>query len=183
MPLDEMEEFSKEKLESDNKTDFYEQLSNYGWAATPNERQERQNEFIGFDRLEVELNRRYGGFEWEKDEFEKEVHTRMRQEIQKQIVAKVTMWLCIFITVMVTATILSEMNLPIIPNLFRIHGTRINTLYKFIIPIILIGFGVYLQMRMMRNNAPEYCKINPESQHDLYGSFFGPNCYDSNDPF
>ena len=182
IPLDEMEEFSKEKLESDDKKDFYEQISNYGWASTPGDRQERPNEFIGFDRLEVELNRRYGGVEWKKDEFEKEVHTRMRQEIQKQIVAKIIMWLSIFITVMITATILSEMNLPIMPNLFRIQGTKINILYKFIIPIILIGFGVYLQMRMMRNNAPEYCRINPESHHDLYGSFFGSNCYDSNDP-
>ena len=48
----------------------------------------RPNEFIGFDRLKVELTNRYGGEKWKKEDFEKEVHKRMRIELQKQIDAK-----------------------------------------------------------------------------------------------
>ena len=162
-------------------------ITDFGWGSAAGDRllpidPHRSDEFIGFDRLEVELNRRYRGPESKKHEFEREVHLRMRQEVQKQIVAKITMWLVTFITVMILATVFSEMNLPVVPNLFRYGGTKINTIYKFIIPIILISFGVYLQMRMMRNNAPEYCRINPESHHDLYGPFFGSNCYASDEP-
>ena len=176
-PLDEMEAFDG----------FYDMITDFGWGSTSGDLllpidPHRSNEFIGFNRLEIELNRRYRGPESKKEEFEREVHKRMRLELQKQIVAKITMLLYAYLVVMVLSTVCSEMNLPIVPNLFRFYGTKINTLYKFIIPIVLISFGVGLQMRMMRNNAPEYCRINPESHHDLYGPFFGSNCYASDAP-
>ena len=176
-PLDEMEAFDG----------FNDMIADYGWGSSSGDLllpidPHRSNEFVGFNRLEIELNRRYRGPESKKDEFEKEVHKRMRLELQKQIVAKIKMLLYVYLVVMVLSTVCSEMNLPIVPNLLRFYGTKINTLYKFIIPILLISFGVGLQMKMMTNNAPEYCRINPESHHDIYGPFFGSNCYASDAP-
>ena len=125
-PLDELEGFGES---------FKEMITNFGWGSAAGDLllpidPHRSDEFIGFDRLEVELNRRYRGPESKKHEFEREVHRRMRQEVQKQIVAKITMWLVPFITVMILATVFSEMNLPVVPNLFRYGGTKINTIYK-----------------------------------------------------
>lgn len=192
IPLDEMEEFGEKKTLingnwSVERADFQDTIKEYGWDSASGDTllpidPLRTEEFIGFERLEVELNRRYRGPEWKKDEFKTEVHKRMRVELQKQIVAKISMLLTLFLTVMVIATVFSEMNFPIVSNIFRFYGAQVNTIYKFIIPIVLIAFGVYLQMRMMRNNAPEYCRINPESHHDFFGPFFGSNCYASDAP-
>ena len=176
--LNEMDAFGK---------DFEQMIIDYGWATSEDELllpepEYRLDEFIGFERLEVELNRRYAGPEWKKEEFEKEVHKRMREELQKQIVAKVLMYLIIVVSTLVVVTVFSEMNLPIIPNLFRWTGTKINTVYKLIVPIVLISFGVYLQARMMQNNAAEFCRINPEAHSDTFGATFGSNCYDRSTP-
>ena len=191
-PLDEMEAFGETKTLKNGTweveiPDFQDMITEYGWDSASGDTllpidPLRTQEFIGFERLEVELNRRYRGPEWKKDEFRNEVHKRMRIELQKQIVAKISMLLTGFLTVMVIATVFSEMNLPIVSNIFRFYGAKVNSIYKFIIPLVLISFGVYLQMRMMRNNAPEYCRINPESHHDFYGPFFGSNCYASDAP-
>ena len=113
--MDELEAFGES---------FNEMITDFGCGSAAGDRllpidPHRSDEFIGFDRLEVELNRRYRGPESKKHEFEREVHLRMRQEVQKQIVAKITMWLVTFITVMILATVFSEMNLPVVPNLFR----------------------------------------------------------------
>ena len=73
--------------EMDAFKDFPEMMEERKWGEL-RDANDRPNEFIGFDRLKVELIRRYGGEEWKKEEFEKEVHKRMRIELQKQIDAK-----------------------------------------------------------------------------------------------
>ena len=73
--------------EMDAFKDFPEMMEERKWGEL-RDANDRPNEFIGFDRLKVELLRRYGGEEWKKEEFEKEVHKRMRIELQKQIDAK-----------------------------------------------------------------------------------------------
>ena len=78
---------TKRLEEMDAFKDFKEMMEERKWGEL-RDANDRPNEFIGFDRLKVELLRRYGGEEWKKDEFEKEVHKRMRIELQKQIDAK-----------------------------------------------------------------------------------------------
>ena len=78
---------TKRLEEMDAFKDFKEMMEERKWGEL-RDANDRPNEFIGFDRLKVELIRRYGGEEWKKEEFEKEVHKRMRIELQKQIDAK-----------------------------------------------------------------------------------------------
>ena len=90
------------------------------------------------------------------------------------------MYIIIAVSTLSLATILSEMNFPIVPNIFRVRGTKINTLYKLLVPLILVSFGVYLQRRMLENNAEEFCRINPEAHGGSSASIFYTNCYDLN---
>ena len=61
------------------------------------------------------------------------------------------MYIIIAVSTLSLATILSEMNFPIVPNIFRVRGTKINTLYKLLVPLILVSFGVYLQLGFQIN--------------------------------
>ena len=83
---------------------------------------------------------------WHQSGRAREANYKATSKYHFGIPSKVLMYIIIAVSTLILGTILSEMNFPIVPNIFRWSGTKINTVYKLLVPLILVSFGVYLQL-------------------------------------